>query len=682
MRALNRPYGTADGIPAKLAAVVLALALLMAAAATAGAQQPARAPLLLDGKKTLYQRVLTRPGAALTAQPGETGGKAVPPLSQYYVYDRKAAAGRDWIEVGAGSRGRIDGWIAAEATLPWRQQMALAFTNPAGRARTLLFDKREDVVNILAASDPGAAAAPIQKAVEEGKGDPRVVSIEPETFIDINKQFYLLPILQAGEESSQGFRARVIEIASITREGGTSPATAGRAPAPAPDTADALRAFSAAVVFVIDSTISMEPYIDRTREAVRRIYDTVDKAGLGRQVKFGLVAFRSSTKAVPKLEYVAKVFADPNKVASGQDFLDKVATLKEAAVSSARFNEDPYAGVMAAVKDIDWGQFGGRYVVLITDAGALDGRDPLSSTGLDAEQVRLELQRLGIGLYALHLKTPAGKATHNQAAAQYKELSRNANADKPLYVPVETGSVEQFGALIDQLATQITGQVKAASKGEMVPGSARTAAVAAPPSANAMPAQVQAQMAAATEQVGRAMQLAWLGRLQGTAAPPLFQAWLSDRAFAQPDRATTEVRVLLTKNQLSDLAQVVTTVLDAGEKSQQTGTADFFDLIRSAAANLARDPARLNDPKAIRLGELGLLGEYLDDLPYKSDVMALTRDDWVSWSTSEQEELLDRLRRKLRLYQLFNDDTGRWVALAPGAEAGDTVYPVPLEALP
>ena len=178
------------------------------------------------------------------------------------------------------------------------------------------------------------------------------------------------------------------------------------------------------------------------------------------------------------------------------------------------------------------------------------------------------------------------------------------------------------------------------------------------------------------------MQLAWLGRVQGTAAPPLFRAWLSDRAFAQPDKATTEVRVLLTKNQLSDMAQVVTTVLDAGEKSQQTATADFFDLIRSAAANLARDPAKLADPKATRLGQLGLLGEYLDDLPYKSDVMGLTRDDWVSWSTSEQEELLDKLRRKLRLYQLYNDDVGRWVALAPGADAGDTVYPVPLEALP
>lgn len=660
--------------------MMLALVLLFGGAASAAIERPAQ-PLLMDGKKTLFQRVLTRPGAVLASQPGDAGGKPVPPLSQYYVYERKAVSGRDWIEVGAGSRGRIDGWLPAETTLPWQQQMALAFTNPAGRDRTLLFDKRESVVDILKASDPGAVAAPILKAVESGKGDPRVVSIEPETYIDIDKQFYLLPVLQAAEESSQGFRARVIEIASIPKQGGAAP-LAPTQPAPPADTADALRAFSAAVVFVIDSTISMEPYIDRTREAVRRIYDTVEQAGIGKQVRFGLVAFRSSTKAVPKLEYVAKVFADPGKVTSGQDFLDKVASLKEADVSSARFNEDPYAGVMAAVNAIDWTRFGGRYIVLITDAGALEGRDPLSSTGLDAQQVRLELQRLGIGLYALHLKTPAGKATHAQAAAQYKELSRNPNADKPLYVPVETGSVDQFGKIIDQLASQITGQVKAASKGEPVPGSARTAVSTAPAPANPTPDQVQAQMAASTEQLGRAMQLAWLGRVQGTAAPPLFHAWLSDRAFAQPDKATTEVRVLLTKNQLSDLAQVVNTVLDAGEKSQQTATADFFDLIRSAAANLARDPARLNDPKATRLGELGLLGEYLDDLPYKSDVMALTRDDWVAWSTSEQEELLDKLRRKLRLYQLFNDDVGRWVALAPGADAGDTVYPVPLEALP
>ena len=639
----------------------------------------ARAPLLMQGKKTLFQRVLTRPGAMMVKAPGEAAGAAVPALSQFYVYQRRAHAGEEWVEVGSGSRGKVEGWIAASYVLPWEQQLALAFTNPAGRERALLFNEKDTVLQLLKAKDPAAAVAPIRASVAAGKSDARVVSIEPETHIDIDKQFYLLPILQAAEiDTGTGFRARVLEIASVTaKKGSASPADAGKAASP-PQPA-ALRSFSAAIVFVIDSTISMGPYIDRTRDVVRRIYDAVEKAGLSNQVRFGLVAFRSSVKAVPQLAYTAKMYADPSEVRDGKDFLARVAALKPAQVSSPHFDEDPYAGVMAAVREVKWGNFGGRYLVLITDAGAIGGEDPLSSTGLGAPEVRLELQRLGIALYALHLKTPQGKANHPSAQAQYEDLSRNPITNTALYYPVEAGSVEQFGRIVDRLSGAIVDSTRAAARGELVAGSAR-GALTSGGEAKADP--VLAKLDAETELLGRAMQLAYLGRVQGTTAPPLFRAWLSDRDYAKLERPTTEVRVLLTKSQLSDLAQVVGTILDAGEKSQATSTADFFDLIRSAAAQIARDPAALNNPSATRLGELGLLSEYLDGLPYKSDVMALTRDIWSSWSISEQEELLDKLRRKLRLYQLYHDDVDRWVSLAPNADAGDRVYPVPLEALP
>lgn len=662
---------------ARAIAVLLIAAVSIAGVPAVLAQD--RTPHLMDGKTTLFERVLTRPGAYVAASPGEATGTKVPAFSQYYVYDRKPVAGREWLEVGAGSRGTINGWISAEATLPWKQQMALAFTNPAGRERTLLFETREDVMSLVKAPDSGAAVAPIRNAVEDGPpGDPRVISIEPATHIDILEQFYLLPILEAKEEDSgKGFKVRVLEVASVTaNEDGQAPGAPPAAPA-----AGAIRTFSAALVFVIDSTISMGPYIERTRDAVKRVYDAIEAAGLTNQVRFGLVAFRSSLEATPGLDYVAKVFANPGEVKDGADFLARVADLKPASVSSAKFNEDPYAGVMQAVNQINWDQFGGRYIVLISDAGAIDGSDPLSSSGLDAEQVRLELERLGIALYALHLKTPQGKRTHAQAERQYKELSRNAVTGGPIYYPVESGSVAQFGDIVDDLAASIVTQVQNASKGELVPGSARAAARDDSPR-QTPPQDLQARLAEDTALLGRAMQLAYLGRVQETEAPPVFRAWLSDRDFAQPERATTEVRVLLTKNQLSDMAEVVTTVLDAGEKSQQTSSADFFDLIRSAAAHLARDPAALNDPKVSNLGELGLLGEYLNDLPYQSDVLSLSRDDWVAWSLSQQEELLDSLRRKLRLYQMYNEDVDRWVALAPGADPGETVYPVPLEALP
>lgn len=657
-------------------------AALVAAAGTLGpalAQQ--KAPLLLDGKKTLYQRVLTRPGAVLVPQPGETAGTVVPALSQYYVYERRTLAGKEWLAVGAASRGQIDGWLGGDASLPWRQQMALAFTNPAGRDRTLLFAERQTVLDLLKAPDSGTAVAPIRKTVEAGGSDPRVVSIEPATYIDINKRFYLLPILEAQEvEAAKGFRVRALEVASVTaKKDERSPAEVAAA-AQAPPQPAALRTFSSAIVFVIDSTISMGPYIDRTREAVRRVYAAIEQAGLARQARFGLIGFRSSTKAVPKLEYDAKVFADPSEVKDGADFLARIADLKPASVSSAKFSEDSYGGVMTAIRKIRWDEFGGRYLILITDAGAIAGSDPLSSTGLDGREVRLEAERLGIALYTLHLKTPEGKRDHGPAERQYRDVSFNPVVNRPLYYPVEGGSVEQFGSIVDTLAQSLVAQVQGAAKGEIVPGSARSARIEG--AGKGDPEKVRSQVAEDTQLLGRAMQLAYLGRVQGTTAPALFRAWLADRDFAQLDRPTTEVRVLLTKNQLNDMAQVVTTILDAGEKSQATSTTAFFDLIRSAAAHLARDPAALNNPNATRLGELGLLGEYLDDLPYKSDVMGLSRDIWASWGTSEQEELLDRLRRKLRLYQVYHDDVDRWVTLAPGADAGDAVYPVPLGALP
>src|SRR3546814_10892431 len=61
------------------------------------------------------------------------------------------------------------------------------------------------------------------------------------------------------------------------------------------------------------------------------------------------------------------------------------------------------------------------------------------------------------------------------------------------------------------------------------------------------------KLADATAADGHAMRLAWLGKVEGTEAPAMFEAWASDRDFARPDVTAFSVRVLLTTNQLSDL---------------------------------------------------------------------------------------------------------------------------------
>lgn len=432
------------------------------------------------------------------------------------------------------------------------------------------------------------------------------------------------------------------------------------------------------MVFVIDSTISMGPYIDRTREAVKRIYDHVEQENLLDQVKFGLVAYRSSTKEVPKLEYVSKMYVDPSTVKDGKDFLAKVAELKPATASSSSYDEDTYAGVMQALDQVKWNEFGARYIVLVTDAGAVDGDSKLSSTGLNADQVRLEAKYRGVAIYSLHLKTPSGSKNHASAEAQYTDLSTNAFLNKPLYYPVDAGNVESFGKMVDSLGDAITAQVKAAYRGDMAAGSALGADAEYAKAKSGKGGD--AALAEDAELLGHAMRLAYLGEKTGASAPPVFQAWISDRDFVRQDVPTTDVRVLMTKSQLSDLSDVVKQIADAANEGL-ISPSDMFERLRSVAATMGKDPNQLKD-KTIKVADMGLMAEYLDGLPYLSEVLSLDEETWKGMEGLEQEKFIRRLNTKLKYYQRYNADADRWVSLAPGSDPREHVYPVPLEALP
>lgn len=633
------------------------------------ALQAADKPLLQDGKKTLFQRVLTTPGCKLSDAAGAASGAAQPTFSRFYVYERAQADAHEWLRVGPDTQGKSIGWLPADCTVDWKMQLTLAFTNPANRDRLMFFKERNQLEGILNAPDPVSHVAPLRAKLKHGAEAAGVLAEEPEYFVDLQKNFYLLPVL-SGEEvmTEEGFRTRILNVASVSKADSAAAAT------PAPSQAAAnqqLKAFSAAVVFVIDSTISMDPYIDRTREAIKRVYTQIEKENLGKQVKFGLVAYRSSTKAVPGLEYVSKMYADPNTVKDGADFMAKVADLKQAKVSSSEFNEDAFAGVMSAVDQIDWSAFGARYVVLITDAGAIDGGDKLSSTGLGAEQVKIEASNPGVALYTLHLKTPSGSKNHSSAEAQYRTLSNYPGTNTSLYYPVNAGDVEAFGRKVDGLAAAITQQVRAAYMGEDAIGSAT----------NAKADPTEKKMLEDAALIGHAMQLAYLGKANGTQVPPVFQAWISDRDLIKQNVPTTDVRVLLTKAQLSDLSEVLKQILDAANEGMISPD-EMFTRLRSVAATMGADPNQLKQGSTTRVADLGVLGEYLQDLPYQSEVLNLDEETWKGWDGLAQEKFIRSLSSKLRHYQRYNADVDRWVALAPGSDSRDNVYPVPLEMMP
>jgi hypothetical protein len=179
------------------------------------------------------------------------------------------------------------------------------------------------------------------------------------------------------------------------------------------------------------------------------------------------------------------------------------------------------------------------------------------------------------------------------------------------------------------------------------------------------------------------MQLAYLGQVGKTRAPELFEAWIADRDFSDPTKRMVDVRVLLTKNQLSDLQLILQQVVHAAE-SGMLEPDQFFDSLRSIAVQFGRDPNLARLPEATRLADLGLLGEYLEDLPYQSDVMGIDQDTWTRWGPQRQLAFTNRLKAKIRLYERYNADWRRWIDLAQTSKAGpgEWVYPVPLLDLP
>ena len=100
------------------------------------------------------------------------------------------------------------------------------------------------------------------------------------------------------------------------------------------ETAVPREAYSAGLAFVIDSTLSMDPYIERTREAVRKIYDTLGNASLLGDVSFGLVAFRDNPdSAAPGLDYLTRTYVDLQQGRDAASFLSRVNSLRASTVS-------------------------------------------------------------------------------------------------------------------------------------------------------------------------------------------------------------------------------------------------------------------------------------------------------------------------------------------------------------
>ena len=629
-----------------------------------------RTPLLLEGKKTLHQRIISHPGAQLRQSPAKDAKLVrdqIKTFTVFYVYARQEG----WLEVGASPTG-ADGWLPEHDATRWDQSLTLLFADRIGREPVLFFKDDKVLQELCAAQDMEARLQRLQADMGKAQGgqlDPNlpVLAAEPSDFQGAVSQtrFYLMPILKMAEPFEG---VKFLQVSSI--DPAQSQQNTGKDESAPPRTG---------IAFVIDTTISMKPYIDQSLNVIRSIYDSLEKSALSDSVGFAVVAFRNSLSAKPGLEYATKVVSDFKTAVKRKDLETELAKVSEAKISSHSFNEDSLAGIKTAVDSLNWGPYASRMIILLTDAGPLPSSDPYASVKLDVREMADYAKTRGIWLSATHIQSPAGSSNHGEAEKAYRSLTRfsdNSSNYLAIQAPTPEEGARHFGTAASTLANSLVAMVKNTSEGKMMTRPAGEASAAAGPEARA---------AELGQLLGYAMQLEYLGRQKGLRAPSVIDAWITDMDLLQLAKnrqsPTVQVAVLLTKNQLSDLQQQLAVIIDNAERTKKTDSRDFFQGILSASASIARDPSRLGSAEARNLSELGVLGEFLDGLPYKSDIMLLGEEDWYRMSVGEQTSFINRLKSRIARYEEYDKDTSNWESFG-SPRAGDWVYRVPLTMLP
>ena len=646
------------GLSLLLSAVIRSMAFYVGLFLTVGSvlappavAQDTRLPLLAEGRTTVYQRVLTRPDSRLHTGPEADAIGKYPAFQPLYVFDRQD----DWIRVGPSVSGAPEGWVRSDSVIEWKQNIIAAFTNSAGRKRQLLMESATKLRSLMENNELAAVQAEILAEIDESAvaGDRGIVAAEPAEYVNITEQLYLMPILEFSQELHPLTYEEnlLMKVASV-------PLRDSSAPAPKNEK------FDAGIVFVFDTTQSMGPYIASTQAAVQRIVDDLSGTELGKNIQFGVVAFRDSIDAAPGLDYRTRVLLPLERRDEQFRVIETIrAATNVASANSPGFNEDSLAGVEDAIGKSVWlpqgdDPFDARVVVLITDAGPKDVNDPNARSQIGPAEIQRDAQDKGIAVMTLHLQTPAGgEAQHAYAARQYRELSRFNG--QSFYYGIEDGSQQALEATVTRLVTALTDIIRSARDEKTV----------------LTPEETGKELV----NLGIAMRLAYLGRMEGTQAPDVIEGWVSEKAIEDPRSLAIEARLLVTKNELATMADYIARLLDLGEQSRGADdAANFFEQVRDVVSQMAQNPDRLINTTSDTLG--GAL-EFLEGLPYRSQIMLTTQERWVQ-SAMNRRSILDGMRQKLTQYRKWLLDPTIWVPLYEGAPDGDYVFAMPFDVLP
>ena len=586
-------------------------------------------------------------------------------------YDENfSAAG--WFRVGE-SLDSLKGWMRADDVVPWTQALALAFTNPgpAERKPVIMFDNVDSLDYAIedfetAKIDPTEFVDRVMAGRDIPDG---VISREGTSWIDIDQNFYLMPILSHIDLSSLGvgYDLRGVQFAALTntarslqRDACDIRDSGARGCFDLEQSSGGLQ-LSLDAVFVIDMTLSMQPYIDAVRGALRQSTQTLaSQVGFDR-IRFGLVGYRDVPEASPGIQFLSHNFTTellpPTEFSAllrpGDSGSEAEPAIAEAAVSSGDFEEEVFAGLETALNS-SWSGDAGRIIILIGDAPSHPLGHEKNMTGLDERSVREMADQANVYIASIYIGSEFDEH-YAVAKPQFETM-----AEDGAFSIASGGTAE---ALELSLRTVIEAVTDAVAQGNFTP---------------VMSDAIESDDTT-SQAVLSAVRAAFVDYLGNEAQPPSnIVAWALDRDITDYSKKSFDLKILLTRKdmeELQDLVQGLISELNAGS----TNSADFFSGIQGASGASTYDFA-IGD--ADKFSSSPNLPTWINALPYRSQFLSLSKEEFLQASPDDRSRYEADLKALVNLYDEALKRPDGWISLNEAANVNERIYMLDLENLP
>jgi hypothetical protein len=255
----------------------------------------------------------------------------------------------------------IVGWVHKDEVVEWCHRECIKFTSMKGREPAKIYDSEDTIVKALRSKDPAKYGAISEEPKEEG----------------INNFKLRLPIIDKKIVNVNGQMKRIYNIAYLHSN----------------DESIIREHRQLDIVFVMDTTRSMQDYIDGLKVVVAGLIADISKQGAD-DVQFGFVGYRDRMKNVDVNESLRIVKDDSIERYSGDAvyiyspltadydlFIKKLEDVEEAKVSSGDLAEAMLDGLYTAVdvSKTKWRSGSLKVVVLVGDCSGHDKDDSVKN---------------------------------------------------------------------------------------------------------------------------------------------------------------------------------------------------------------------------------------------------------------------------------------------------------------